>query len=141
MITDESNSDMVLAHQELLRRLGYVLKDGRRKLDKYLMGEMFQVVKTHREQCRDRHLDFPHLVAIVIPRLGIVEWSRADLDATSIRTKIVNFVRDHPTAQMLEVVSAFKAAWPSVHSDDFATPADNLVKGLAKKAALKENPQ
>lgn len=138
MITDENDSDMVLAHQELLRRLGHVLKDGRRKLDKYLMGEMFQVVKTHREQCKDRHLDFPHLVAIVIPRLGIVEWCRADLDRASIRTKIVNFVRDYPTAQMQEVVAAFKAAWPAIHPDDFATPADNLVKGLAKKAELQQ---
>jgi len=134
MITDENASEMVMAHQELLRRLGSVLGNGRGRVDKSLMQKMFDVVKTHREQNRANGIDFPALVAVVVPRLGIVEWSRADLDISSIKIKIVNFVRDHPTCAMEEVVQAFKAAWPSIKADDIATPADNLIKGLAKKA-------
>ena len=117
MITDENHPDMILAQKELLRRLGIVLGGGRR-LDKYLMAKMFDVVTGHREQCRQRNLDFPMLVALVVPRLGIVEWKRADLDAASIRTSIINFVRNYPTVSMDEVVVAFHAAWPRLHADD-----------------------
>ena len=134
MITDENAPEMVVAHQELLRRLGSVLGSGYGRVDKSLMQKMFDIVKTHKEQSRTKGIDFPALVAVVVPRLGIVEWSRADLDISSIRIKIVNFVRDHPTVSMVEMVAAFRAAWPSIKPDDIAAPADSLAKGLMKKA-------
>jgi len=138
MITDENDPQMVFAHQELLSRLGTVLGSGRR-LDKYLMQKMFDVVKDHKEQCRQRGLDFPALVALVIPRLGVVEWKRADLDIESIRTTIINFVREHQTAGMEEVVQAFRAAWPRLHPDDFRTTSDVIMKAVAKKTQSGES--
>ena len=133
MIESEDHPEMVRAHKLLVDRLG-VMSAGRR-LDRGLFEAMHDVVVQHRLTCRAKGIDFPKLVAVVVPRLGIIEWSRADLDLASVKIKIVNFVRDHPTAAMEEVVSAFKAAWPHIKPDDFAAPASKVSKSVIEKAA------
>lgn len=138
MIEDEDHPQMVRAHQELMSRLGYVLEKGDKKLDKYLMKDMYDVVKQHREQCRTRGIDFPALVALVVPRFGIVEWKRADLDLASIKVSIVNFVRFHPQVPMAEVVQTFRRAWPSLKPDDVLSPADVAVKATEDRARRKQ---
>lgn len=133
MITSEDHPEMIRAHKLLVDRLG-VMAAGRR-LDRGLFEAMHDVVTQHRLTCRAKGIDFPKLVAVVVPRAGVIEWSRADLDLASVRIKIVNFVRDHPTVSMFEVTTAFKAAWPHIKPDDFMAPADRVVKSLIEKAA------
>jgi hypothetical protein len=118
MIYDPNDPRMVSAHREILRRLGSILGDGQQQLTKPFLDRMFDAVKQHRAECRTKGIDFPVLVALVVPRLGIVEFVRADLDITSIRTKIVNFVRFNPRVSMDEVVLAFRTAYPDLRPDD-----------------------
>lgn len=121
MIDDPNDPRMVSAHQEILRRLGSILGDGRQQLTKPFLDRMFDAVKQHRAECRTKGIDFPVLVALVVPRLGVVEFVRADLDISSIRIKIVNFVRFNPRATMEEVMMAFKTAYPDLRPGDVLT--------------------
>ncbi len=105
---------MIRAKETLLRQLDLIpYSFGQTYLD-----ELFAVVKHHRQEWRKRGVDFPVLVALVVPRLQIVELKRADLDMPSIRVSIVNFVRNHSMATMNEVVLAFRAAYPNLKPDD-----------------------
>lgn len=119
-ISDENHPEMIRAHQELLQQLGHTLGRGNKELDKHLVNKMFDIVKRHREKWRLRGVDFPVLVALVVPGHGIVEWVRADADISSIRVKIVNFVRQHPDVSMDKVVIAFRVAYPWLKPDDIA---------------------
>jgi hypothetical protein len=128
MITDEGHPEMIKAHQELLRRLGLALGSGRKKLNQSLLDKMFGIIKEHREQCLVRGVDFPVLVALAIPRLGAIDFKRADLDIASIRMAIVNFTRMHPQATMQEIVAAFRAAYPDLKPDDVLSGHDKGIK-------------
>jgi hypothetical protein len=79
-IQDEDHPAMIRAQQELLRRLGTVLGDGTHELSRPFLEKLYDVVKEHRREYRGMGVDFPTLVALVVPRLGIVEFKRADLD-------------------------------------------------------------
>lgn len=118
MITEEDHPEMIKAQQEVLRRLGLALGDGKNQLTQPFLEKLFGIVKDHRSQCRARGVDFPVLVALVVPRLGIVEFVRADLDIVSLRIKIVNFTRMNPDATMIEIVQALTRAYPDLRPDD-----------------------
>jgi hypothetical protein len=135
-IDDEDHPAMVMAHQELLRRLGLVLGDGRNPLNKPFLDKLYDTVKEHQRECRGRGLHFPTMVALVVPRLGIVEFKRADLDISSIRISIVNFVRQHAPqgVKMDEVVLAFRMAWPDLKPDDILLGHEKAVAANKRQA-------
>lgn len=118
MIDDETHPDMRQAQSQLMQRLGAIMGDGTHVLTKPFLDSMYDAVRQHRAEWRVKGVDFPVLVALVIPRLGIVQWMRADLDISSIKTQIVNFVRFNPRATMDEVVWAFRAAYPDLKPGD-----------------------
>jgi hypothetical protein len=128
MIKDEDAPEMIMAQQELLRRLGLVLGDGRNELTKPFLEKLFGVIKDHRSEYRQKGVDFPVLVALAVPRLGVVDFKRADLDIASMRMAIVNFVRMNPEAHMDEVVQAFRAAYPDLKPDDVLSGHDQGTK-------------
>lgn len=129
MITEESHPAMIQAQHELLRRLGIALKDGRQELTKPLLDSLFTVIKDHRAEFRLQGVDFPVMVALVVPRLGIVEFKRADLDVASLRITIVNFVRQYqPHIKMDEVVAAFRMAYPDLRPGDIFQQHDTGIK-------------
>jgi hypothetical protein len=116
VIDDEQHPAMRAAQDELMRRLAW-LTEGK-NLTGSLMHDVFDMVSCHRTEYRGKGVEFPALVAVVVPRLGIIELKRADLELPSIRTSIVNFVRAHPAASMQEVVEAFRRAYPDLKPDD-----------------------
>lgn len=119
MITDDNHPRMRHAHKVLLRRIGVILGDGTKELTTGLLHDMFEVIKHHRAECRrERDLDFPALVVVAVPRLGVVHFLRADLDIPSIRQSIVNFVRMNPQVTPEETVAAFRVAYPDLKPGD-----------------------
>ena len=128
MIQDEGHPEMRRAQQELLQQLGRLIFPGGRRLEKHLLGQMFAVVRDHRQKWRLRGVDFPVMVALVVEQWGIVEWVRADLDIASIRVKVVNFVRDHPQVSMRQVMEAFRSAYPDLKPDEILEKQDAGVK-------------
>lgn len=134
MIDDEANPRMVRAHKALLQRLGRVLGDGSKALTTGLLQDMRTIIDDHRAECRKNGIDFPVLVAVVVPRLGIVEFKRADLDMPSIRQNIINFVRTHEGVTMEEVVFAFKGAYPDLKPGDVMAQRE-VGQGVAKHVA------
>ena len=124
MIQDENHPRMITAQQELLRRLGTVLGNGQHPLTKPFIDQLYDVVKDHRSECRAKGVDFPVMVAFLIPRLGVVDFVRADLDMPSIKLKLVNFIRQYrPPASMEEIVAGFRACFPDVKLDDLLSSA------------------
>lgn len=121
MIDDERHPEMIRAQQDLTRQLGHVLDRGNTALTTSFLDKLFGVLRDHRAQWRMRGVDFPVMVALAVPRLGIIEFKRADLDILSIRVSIVNFVRIHPKVTMDEVVTAFRVAYPGLTPDDVLT--------------------
>lgn len=118
MIVEDDHPQMHAAHQDLLRKLGLVMGTYAKPLTKPLLEKMVETVKEHRTHWRLKGVDFPVLVAVVVPRFGVIDWKRADLDLPSIRMSIVNFTRMHPEVSMPEIVAAFRAAYPDLKPDD-----------------------
>jgi hypothetical protein len=119
---------MEKAHKALLQRLGAVLGDGTNELTTGFLDKLYGIVRDHRAECRRKGIDFPAMVALVVPRLGIVDFKRADLDIASVRQSIVNFVRMNPEATMLEVVEAFRRAYPDLKPGDILEKQDDAVQ-------------
>lgn len=133
MITDDSHPRMIRAHKALLQRLGKVMSNGTKPLTTGLLHEMYEVIKHHRAECRREHdLDFPVLVALVVPRLGIIDFKRADLDIASIRATIVNFVQMNPLVTKEEVVAAFRAAYPDLKPGDVLQQQDSAEQAVTR---------
>jgi hypothetical protein len=118
MIEDENHPAFVAAHQELMRRIGIALGPFGKRMDRSFIDKLFSVIKDHRAEYRLKGVDFPVLVVVMVPRLGVVHFCRADLDIASIRVQIVNFVQMNPGVTMPEVVAAFRAAFPDLKPDD-----------------------
>ena len=133
-VRDENHPRMIKAQKALLQRLGHVLGDGTKPLTTGLLGELYQIITDHRSECKRKGIEFPVLVALVVPRLGIVEFIRADLEIPSIRQKIVNFVREHPGVDMKEIVAAFRMAYPDLRPGDILEKHE-AAEDLSLKAA------
>jgi hypothetical protein len=115
MITDENHPEMQAALKQLIVRLEFYVG---RDVTRGLIDSYRRILKEHQQAWRLKGVDFPTMVLVVVPRLGIIHTSRADLDLPSIKQSIVNFVRAYPDATMLEVVHAFQSAYPGLHPDD-----------------------
>jgi hypothetical protein len=116
MIDDETHPEMRRALLGVGQRIDKIVQG--RPITKPLIDEVMDAIKHHRNEWRTRGVDFPTLVLICIPRLGVLEFARADLDIASIRIKIVNVVRMNPAATKIEVVDAFCAAYPDLKPGD-----------------------
>ena len=137
MTDDENHPEMARAQQDLLGGLAKIFVPGS-VLTQSKLDDMFKCVGDHRAHWRGRGVDFPALVAVVVPRLGIVDLKRADVDVASVRQSIVNFVRFTPAATMEEVVAAFRAAYPDLRPDDVLSEqqrADAANKSAVERAA------
>lgn len=132
MISDETHPEMTRALKQLMFRLSHYPK---RQLTGSVLEELKDLIERHRQQCRLKGIDFPKLVVLCIPRLGTLDYKRADVDLASIRVMIVNFVRENPEATMPEVVAAFLAAYPDLHPDDLMAKHQDITVGLEKKKA------
>jgi len=116
MIDDPQHPEMVKALRGVAQRINRVVEG--RTINKNLIDEVMDAVKHHRQEWRARGVDFPTLVMLCVPRIGVLEFARADLDIASLRIKVVNFVRANPAATMVEVVAAFRAAYPDLRPDE-----------------------
>lgn len=116
MITDEQHPEMLKALKSFAQRVHYAVEG--EKVTKPLIDKLTTVIREHRSEWRARGVDFPQMVILCIPRLGTLDFARADLDLPSIKTKIVNLVRSTPGASMEEIVNAFKAAYPDLKPGD-----------------------
>ncbi len=116
MITDEQHPEMVRAYYELKGRLAAVT--ALRPPSRDLFRDLIECRDDHRRRWRTKGVDFPALVLIVVPRLRVIEYWRADLDFASIRVKTLNLVMSYPSITPSELSSALRAAYP-----DFSTRA------------------
>lgn len=79
--------------------------------------EIMQIVKDHRAYCRLDGLDFPKMVAVVIPEAGTVDLYRADLDDEGIRAVILRTAHGTPGVTPQMVAEAIMRAWPRYRPD------------------------
>jgi hypothetical protein len=123
--------------QEALRQLQFRLSVYRGlDFDQSTVNSMLETVKNHRQQWRLKGVYFPELVAIVVPRLGIFDLKRADLDAKSVAVSLVNFIRDTPQVSVKEAIAAFRHAYGKlIHVDDMRAGIANARSDMARRAA------
>lgn len=124
MITDEDHPQMQEALKQLITRLEFYMG---RNVNQGLIDSYRRIIREHQQAWRLMGVDFPTMMLVIVPRLGIVHVSRADLDVPSIKQSIVNFVRAYPDAKMIEVVQAFMAAYPDLHPDDLRQGASTII--------------
>lgn len=120
MIDDPDDPHMVEAQGWLFERINALVLRHRGELDNAFMLALRQLSYDHRARCKDRGLDFPVLVPLVLPRFGKVSLVRADLELPGIRAAIVKLVADNPGVTIGEVAQAIRSAFPGVRSLDLA---------------------
>ena len=145
MSDDDNDPRLIRAQHELLRRLGTLIND-QPELDQSLLDKMYNTIKDHRDECLNLGFKFPQLVPIAVIGSGCVDFVRADLDMSSIKTKILNYVREHPNVSMENVVAGFRIAFPQLRPDDIlekrevALQANERMIERAKEFVSQEQP-
>lgn len=118
MIDDPDHPLMKKAANELAYYLNKYLVG--RPLTEQIMVLINNTLVEHRRQCRRKGVDFPVMSALVIPRLGVIELVRADLDQEDIDVRLNNLSVMHPTATQAEIRQALAWAFPDAKPTGFA---------------------
>lgn len=131
MITDEDAPEMLAAQRWIAERI-HDLTIGR-EVTASLIREVEQAIYDHRVRSRQNGLDFPELVLMCIPRLGIIKLVRRDAELPAIKMHVVNLVREcaarGKAAMPIDLAHAVRAAWPHIQ------PGDLVDEVEARKAA------
>lgn len=93
-------------------------------LDGEALQMLFDFVETHQENARRKGINFPKMVALVIPRLGHIKLVRADLTEINRRRAVISLLRECPSANREEVARAVKRAWPHVGTSTLIDEAE-----------------
>lgn len=70
------------------------------------------ILADHRQRCRMRGLDFPDVVAVVMPTAGNIDVVSRELDQKGIETLIVNLARKYPTVSRDDLAFGINRAFP-----------------------------
>jgi hypothetical protein len=85
-------------------------------LGRPMNGRTLQVVDEilvdHRTRCRLRGLDFPEVVAVIMPTAGNIDVVRRDLDRSGIEILIVNLARKYPSVSRDDLAFGINRAFP-----------------------------
>lgn len=116
MISEESHPQMQIALKELRELVSKLLG---RSMSQSAIDAAGDMVRYHRARWRKMGVDFPVLTPMIVPRLGIINLVRADLDRGSIQTTVVNMLREHEALgiTMEDVVAAVRGAFPDFRPD------------------------
>lgn len=108
-------------HTEQNQRLNQSATDLLRKLKLFCTGRLLsnqsldaldQIAKDHRAWARLHGIPFPRMSIVVIPRLGIIEIWRADLERADLEHHVVRMVRKFPRLLMPELADAIARSYP-----------------------------
>lgn len=111
LIEDEAHPLMQAAMKELAHRVQQAV--GMRAVDQYSAKDIEQAIYDHRVRWKHKGVKFPEMVPLYFPRLRRVELNRADLDAPSVATVIVNLTVKMPDLTKDEIAWAISKAYPS----------------------------
>jgi hypothetical protein len=120
---DDTHPDMIAAAKDLAQLVGRLRALHGNRITGGLLTDAKQLILDHRTHCRQQGIQFPVMVMVVVPRLGILELARADLDISSIAQQVVNFTSAHPTVTPGEIAEAIIGAWG-------IRPAELVDKGV-----------
>lgn len=111
MITDEGHPQMQAALRELRETMSLLL---RLPMNQSAIDSMRDLLNSHRSRWRLKGVDFPVMVAMIVPRLGIIDLVRADLDRRSIEQTVVNMAKAHDRLgiTMADITEAVRGAFP-----------------------------
>jgi hypothetical protein len=109
MIDDPEHPRMQEAAADLAARVNRLTVG--KVITNQLLGVAEQLIYDHRVCWKHRGVDFPRMVIFCVPRIGIIDLARADLDIGSIRTYVLNFVNAHKQVMPQEVADAVVSAW------------------------------
>lgn len=136
MIDDPEHPELIAAADDL--RQATVAICAGRVISRDLLTDVINLRSDHRTKWRLRGVDFPYMVIFCIPRVGVIDFWRADLDPDGIRTKILNFITD-PTRRRLpvtptEIAAAIRAAYP--YLSDIGSLVDEAAQARIRKVTI-----
>ena len=99
-------------------------------LDEEALELLFDFVEQHRINARKRGINFPKLVALVIPRLGWIKLVRHEIPESSIRRAVLALLRECPKVTREEVAQAVKRAWPHYKLTSVIDEAETKLVGV-----------
>lgn len=76
------------------------------------LARIDEILDDHRQRCRMQGLDFPEVVAVVMPTVGNIDVVPRDLDLKGIETLILNLVRKYPSVSRDDLAFGINRAFP-----------------------------
>jgi hypothetical protein len=111
MIEDTDHPQMIIAGQDLLKRLDHLLRRKKFRLDPSTMQDMGELIDDHIKMARWKWgVVFPKLTALVIPRTGRIALCRQDTEREGVKNLALRLVYDGAYPQ--EVAVAIRLAFP-----------------------------
>lgn len=112
MITDENDPRFQAVAQVLVSDLQQFIIG--QPLDAPTLNALGELVRRAQSISKSEYgVDFPKLVALVIPRHRRVHLYRADLEAPAIAVRIKLLAREYPDLTPQELADMVRRAWPS----------------------------
>ena len=99
-------------------------------LDEESLTLLFDFIEEHRIAARRKGINFPKLVALVIPRLGWIKLVRYEIPESSIRRAVLALLRECPKVTREEVSQAVKRAWPHYKLSSVIDEAETKLIGV-----------
>jgi hypothetical protein len=128
MIDDENHPRMLAAAEDLRAALAAKFM-GRPAMAEQTVVDLRSLLQEHRAKWRRLGVDFPHLVPLIIPRLGKLDLVNAALSENreALRIRIVSHARLHPDATAQEIALAWRLAFPDLR--DVLDVAEQAAEG------------
>lgn len=97
-----------------------------RRFDNATLRKVDEVTYNYVAALSKRGINFPQLVAVVIPSKGWIALYRRDLDIGSVRTIARNLAVRFPDLHPQELAASLKGAWPD-YAIEYRPPNRKIV--------------
>lgn len=106
---DMTEEETKIAQQQLTNRLTSMIGV---ELDDRAADKVDEAIKDHRQRWRLRGINFPPLVAIILPKIGQIDVVFREMDVKGIETVIVNLTRKYPHVTREDIAFGIGRAFP-----------------------------
>lgn len=123
-IDEEQDPRMVAAQEELLWRFQNFFGQEFYRLPS---SKANAIIHDHYVHWKLKGVDFPKMVALILPSIGKIELFRKDLEINGVANAIVAVIKREPKVDRAELANEVRRCWP-----DYAKRVDEDKKKLVK---------
>lgn len=112
-----SDPRVALAAEQLYKRV--IARCQGQRLTTGIVGNVAELIKDHRRECRIKGIPFPPMTIFVVPEHGAIEVVRADMEMPGVNQLVLNMVQKIPEVTMPQLAEAVARAFPHLRPKDF----------------------